>query len=195
MSVRTFIALELSEAAKAGILAVIRELHAAGVRASWARSSTIHLTLRFLGDVEERRLEDVVTAARRAAASTAAFDVSTSRLGAFPSPRRPRVIWVGVEAPNELYELRDSIESELAALGFERESRRFHPHVTLGRIRAEGADLTRLLGDTAVPEEGTRVRCLRVMKSTLASAGAIHEVVEELPLEQLPLTEGPGSPG
>ncbi len=179
---RVFIALELSDAARAGILAVIGEFRQRGVRASWSRTSTIHLTLQFLGDVEESELENVVEAVRSCAADVAPFRMSIGGLGAFPSPRRPRVIWVGVDAPDELYELQERIEGALTELGIKRERRRFHPHVTLGRLRDSTADVERLLGQLTAPVESTRVDSVRVMKSTLASSGAIHEVVAEVGL-------------
>lgn len=183
---RTFIALELSEAAKAGILSTIRTLRESGVRASWSRPSTIHLTMRFLGEVEQGRVQDVVDAVARAARAVSCFDISIARLGAFPSPRRPRVIWAGVDAPKQLYELHASLEEELRLLGFAGEGKRFHPHVTLGRLRVPAGDLGHLLGATAVPEERTKVRHVRVMRSTLDPAGAVHEVVGELPLAAAP---------
>ncbi|MFH1502941.1 MAG: RNA 2',3'-cyclic phosphodiesterase [Candidatus Eisenbacteria bacterium] len=182
MSVRAFVALELSEPAKAGILCVIDELRGRGVRASWSRVSTIHLTLRFLGDVEESELPDVVDAVRAAARTVPPFTMRTKGLGAFPSPRRPRVFWAGIEGPDELYGLRDAIEDGVVQLGFERERRRFHPHVTLGRLRDSTPDAGELLTGLSVPVEATDVTAVRVMRSTLAPSGARHDVVEELPL-------------
>ncbi len=179
---RTFIALELSEPAKAGILSVIRALRESGVRAGWSRPSTIHLTLRFLGDVENERVPGLLAAVERAARRSQGFRMTTAGLGAFPSPRRPRVIWAGVDAPEELYVLQSAIEDELAGVGFDRERKRFHPHVTLGRLREPGADLGVLLSANRVLEEPTDVTHVRVMKSTLAPSGAVHEVVGELPL-------------
>lgn len=182
MGVRTFIALELSEAAKAGILGCVEKLRDKGVRASWARPSTIHLTLRFLGDVDDERLVDVFSATERAAAAGQPFEFVTTGLGAFPSPARPRVVWAGVEAPDALYELRSALDTELEFAGFARERRRFHPHVTLGRLRSSVVGLAELLSETPVPAERTRVGAVLVMKSTLASSGATHEVVRELDL-------------
>ncbi|MBD3349220.1 MAG: RNA 2',3'-cyclic phosphodiesterase [Candidatus Eisenbacteria bacterium] len=182
MDVRTFIALELSEAAKAGILACIDELRRAGLRASWSRESTMHLTLRFLGDVPEEKIPAVAEAAEAAATGIEPFDMTTTALGAFPSPARPRVIWAGIDAPDALYELQESLESELSRIGFRRERRRFHPHVTLGRLRARPEPLDALLPRVEVPGERSRVGALRIMKSTLAPGGAVHEIVREVPL-------------
>ena len=184
MKVRTFIALELSEPLKEGILALGEGLRERGVRAGWIKPEAMHLTLKFLGDVEESALSGLFGAVRRAAAGVHPFRFDTRVLGAFPSPRRPRVIWVGVEPVDELFDLEEVLERELRDLGFPRERRPFRPHITIGRIRDPGAsgDITRALADLAGLQETVEVWEVRVMKSTLKSSGAIHEVLEALPL-------------
>jgi 2'-5' RNA ligase len=182
VSVRTFVALELSEAAKAGILSVIRELDGRGIRASWSRDSTIHLTLKFLGDVDEVDLPGVVDAVREAASAIRPFTMRTRGLGAFPSRRRPRIIWAGMAAPDELYDLQAGLERALGRLGFDRERRRFRPHVTLGRLRENDPRVEALLEELQLREESTDVDSVSVMKSTLERSGAVHEVVAEIPL-------------
>lgn len=183
MPVRTFVALELSEAAKEGILAFVEELKRLGVRASWARRQTLHLTLKFLGDVEENDLPEVVAAVARASSQVSRFVLETRSAGAFPSPRRPRVLWIDVAPCEELYALASAVESELAELGFAKERRRFHPHVTLGRIRDPRADsVLPLLEELTAPQERTVVSDVRVMRSTLRPGGALHELVEAVPL-------------
>lgn len=185
MTVRTFIALELSEELKEGILAVRRSLEARGVRASWAGPSTMHLTLKFLGDVEEDGLSEIIDGVRRAAATAREFRFEAGAVGAFPSPRRPRVIWVGVEPDDELFDLQEGIEREVSALGFPRERRPFRPHITVGRIRDRVGprDLTGVLAGLEGPREAVDVHDVRVMKSTLKPSGAVHEVLATLPLE------------
>ena len=185
MKVRTFVALELSEPLKEGILALGKGLKAAGIRASWVRPSGMHLTLKFLGDVEEDALSGLIGAVARAAALVPPFRFETTALGAFPSPRRPRVIWLGVEPVGELFDLADALERELADLGFPRERRPFRPHITIGRVRdpLASGDLSRALAALEAPQEAVEVREVRVMKSTLHPSGAIHEVLEALPLQ------------
>ncbi len=185
MPVRAFVALELSQALKHGILGLIDELKCGGVRASWSRASTLHLTLKFLGDVDEDALPDVAEAVGRAAEPVQPFEFSTGSLGAFPSPRRSRVLWVGVTATDALYDLQAALESELAGLGFPRERRRFHPHITLGRIRDPGGDDTGgILASLEAPRGSVAVHEVLLMRSTLAPGGAIHDVVEAIPLKQ-----------
>jgi 2'-5' RNA ligase len=184
VTVRTFVALELSEPLKAGILALGARLAARGIHASWVRAGAMHLTLKFLGDVEEGALADVRAAVRQAAAEVAPFAFETTVLGAFPSPRRPRVIWLGVEPVDGLFELQAALEGNLSRLGFPGEMRPFRPHITIGRIRDHGApgDITDALSDLKGLREVVEVREVRVMKSTLRPSGAVHEVLESIPL-------------
>jgi len=187
MPVRTFIALELSGALRKGILNLARELERRGVRASWPRAGALHLTLKFLGDVEEALIPDVVAAVARAASEVSPFAFDSLSVGAFPSPRRPRVVWVGVEPVDELYELQGAIERELTVLGFPRERRRFKPHITIGRLRApfrslDDRETGGILTDLVAPDERTWVEDVEVMKSTLARGGAIHERLAVVPL-------------
>lgn len=184
MSARTFVALELSDGLKERIIALTEELRGRGVQASWARRPTLHLTLKFLGDVEEVELPEVVAAVARASSRVCLFGFETRELGAFPSPRRPRVLWLGIEPEGELLALHDEVESELAKLGFSRERRTFHPHVTLGRIREPRAEsVQEILDDLVAPRERVEVSEVRVMRSTLRPGGAIHELVEAVPLD------------
>ncbi|MFH1865590.1 MAG: RNA 2',3'-cyclic phosphodiesterase [Candidatus Eisenbacteria bacterium] len=184
MTVRTFIALELSDGLKEGILGLIDELQERGVRAGWARRQTLHLTLKFLGDVEETELPEVVAAVARASAGMSPFSFDTRSLGAFPSPARPRVLWVGIEPVDELMALQQAVDGELTKLGFPREKRRFHPHITLGRIRDPRAEsVQEVLEALVAPEEKVVATEVRVMRSTLRPGGALHELVQAVPLD------------
>lgn len=184
MPIRTFIALELSAPLRGRILELIEQMRGMGVRASWARDSTLHMTIKFLGDVEEAAMSDVVSAVQAAAARVPCFAFTSCSIGAFPSARRPRVLWIGVEADGELLELASGVEAELARAGFPKERRPFRPHVTFGRIRdttQEGA-ASRALSELTAPVERVVVREVRVMRSTLGRGGAVHEIVAAAPL-------------
>jgi len=185
--IRAFVALELSESLKDGILSLIDELRGAGVRASWSRAATLHLTLKFLGDVEEALLPDLVTALEAAAAEVPPFTFDTTSMGAFPSPTRPRVVWLGVEPADGLYSLQEAVERELTPLGLPREKRRFHPHITLGRIRDAGTvssvvDLPALIAELPVPRGRTSADEFELIESTLSPRGARHETLEVIRL-------------
>jgi 2'-5' RNA ligase len=141
------------------------------------------VTLKFLGDVDEHDLPRVVSAVAEASAGLPPFHFETTRLGAFPSPRNPRVLWVGVTPVDELFDLQQALESGLAEIGFPRERRGFHPHITVGRVRGRAPDTTgETLSGLLLPQESVDVTEVRVMRSTLDPRGAIHEVIESVPL-------------
>ncbi len=187
MPVRMFIALELSAALRKGILNLTAELERRGIRASRPGAGTHHLTLKFLGDVEEALIPDIVAAVARAASAVSPFAFDTLSVGAFPSPKRPRVVWVGVEPVDGLYELQEAIEQELTVLGFPRERRRFKPHITIARLREpprsrDDRETAGILAGLVAPDERTWVEEVEVMKSTLTGGGAIHERLAVVPL-------------
>ena len=97
--------------------------------------TNLHVTLKFLGQIEETRVGAVAEALASVAARTPAFALDVRGLGAFPTPSRPRTLWVGLEPAAPLTALAREVDSALAALGFARESRSFAAHVTLGRVR------------------------------------------------------------
>jgi 2'-5' RNA ligase len=102
----------------------------------WVKSESIHLTLRFLGDTPENQVAEVGREIDRIAECHAAFELQLDRLGCFPNPRRPRVIWAGIKGNNEkLQMVQGEIEAMVNMLGWEPEGRRYHPHLTLGRVK------------------------------------------------------------
>ncbi|GMR04302.1 MAG: RNA 2',3'-cyclic phosphodiesterase [Thermodesulfobacteriota bacterium] len=117
-------------------------------RVSWVNPSNIHLTLKFLGEVDETRIDQIGEALEKAASGIRPFSLSTGKLGGFPNIANPRVLWLGLEGGEEAVELQKKIDETLAGLGFEKEKRAFHPHLTLARIRnpADG----RALGALAI---------------------------------------------
>ena len=141
---------------------------------AWVGAENLHITLKFLGGVEDTRLSDVADAVG-AAAAVRAFDVELRGLGAFPTPTRPRVIWAGAADAPAFAELAAGVDRSLGALGFPPEERGFTPHVTLGRVREPRRD--RALA-SALTAGGTRpfgmLRVARVslMRSDLSPRGA-----------------------
>ena len=179
--VRSFVAVELPEDVKAALAAAQRELELTGVRVRWASAETLHVTVKFLGDVERTQLVEVARAVEGVAAQCEPWEAELTGLGWFPPRGRPRVVWAGVEAGRvRLIELAEAVEGALEPLGFPLESRRFHPHVTLGRVRSSG-DLSVLTA--ALKEGGGRrfgafeVDSVITFESELRPKGPIHTVV------------------
>lgn len=134
--VRTFVAVLIAENLKERISRVQERIKKFASDVKWVSPENLHVTLKFLGGVPEDRIEQVCSTVEEAAGSVPPFELSLSRLGAFPSPRNARVVWIGIEdGRDELVSLARRVDDSLARHGFERESRPFAAHVTIGRTR------------------------------------------------------------
>ncbi|MFL6544590.1 MAG: RNA 2',3'-cyclic phosphodiesterase [Candidatus Udaeobacter sp.] len=140
---RTFIAIDLTEEVRQRITKHIETLKAASpdTQATWEKPGKAHITLKFLGNVEQQRVESIVSALARAASSIGNFSVEIGEAGAFYSRGKPHVLWLGVADQTEgLARLYSAVERELEGLGFPKEKRPFHPHITIARLKKpEGA--------------------------------------------------------
>lgn len=142
-SLRLFCAIELPQEIRAQAarhIAALREA-APGVRASWDCEEKLHLTLKFFGDLEEGRVPQLSAALEHAASPINPFELGLSGTGAFPPSGLPRVLWLGVIDPSgQLGKLQQQVDEECTRTGFARERKRFHPHLTIARLRSpEGA--------------------------------------------------------
>lgn len=174
---RVFCAIELPTEVRvraAEHAARLRE-RATNVRASWPRAENLHLTLKFLGEIERSRVEELSNAATRAVQNTRPFNLIIEGAGAFPTRGVPRVIWLGIKDSSDgLSRLQSNLEAECVNIGFPREERPFHPHLTLARIRApQGArELARLHQETGFEAIEFNVTELSVMRSELGPGGS-----------------------
>ena len=135
-TIRSFIAIELPAAVIALLDRVQQELKALGLKARWVRPQNIHLTLKFLGNIDRAAIEDIGRAMVEAAGECAPFTLTVGGIGFFPAIRRPRVVWIGLGgATAVLLNLQGNLADRLAAVGFAKEKRSFKAHLTVGRIR------------------------------------------------------------
>lgn len=176
-SLRVFCAIELPAEVRARAAQAIARLREAvpGVRASWERVEKLHLTLKFLGEIERERVETLSGAASRAAQDSTSFILALSGASAFPARGNPRVLWLGIEdSTGALAHLQSRLEAECAAVGFKREERAFHPHLTLARIRApQGArELAKTHQETGFERIEFGVADLVLMQSHLGPGGS-----------------------
>ena len=180
--IRSFIAIELPEEAKEGLARLRKELERDEHKfVKWVDPGGIHLTLKFLGNIPSKRVTEITEAIKEAAQGISPFHLEISGLGAFPSIRQARVLWVGIGGEvDKLSRLQKNIDSALAALGFAKEERPFVPHLTLARIR-EGASpperrsFGELVGSTTFEDKyHVEVEAIRLMRSQLTPAGAIY---------------------
>jgi 2'-5' RNA ligase len=133
---RLFIAIELPDGIKGGIARVQQQLKAAGASAGWTRPEGIHLTLKFLGEVAEEQASGILAALTDAVKGSGDLNLEVAGAGAFPNVKAPRVLWIGVFGDTEkLAVLQASVEDAMERLGFEREARKFSPHLTLARVK------------------------------------------------------------
>jgi 2'-5' RNA ligase len=180
--IRSFIAIELPEEAKKGLARLRKELERDEHRfVKWVDPGGIHLTLKFLGNIPAKRVTEITEAMKEAMQGTSPFHLEISGLGAFPSLRQPRVLWVGVGGEiDKLSRLQQNTDSALAALGFAKEERPFVPHLTLARIREgpsapERRSFSELVGSTTFEDKyPVEVEAIRLMRSQLTRGGAIY---------------------
>ena len=179
---RLFVALNLPKKERDRIYRASRILRECELPVRWVGPEHYHMTLKFLGEVREDRIEGVQDALTHVAATTCRLDLAVEGFGAFPTIRRPRVIWVGIEPSPALRCLKQDVEWALMACGFERETRAFHPHLTLGRADAQdGAGAFRGLDDKAANltyQGQVTVRKLDLMRSQLSKGESARYTVQ-----------------
>jgi 2'-5' RNA ligase len=155
----------------------------------WVRPEGIHLTLKFLGDTPVDKLEQIKQALTAVARNAPSCGFTVGGLGCFPNPRRPRVVWVGVQEPSgRLAAVQDAVEEVLAPLGYEPEGRGFKPHLTLGRIgrktsRGDAALVGEVVAGTDIGQLAeVAVEEFDLIRSVLKPTGAEYTTLAEFPL-------------
>jgi 2'-5' RNA ligase len=189
-AIRAFIAVELPVELVKRLKDFQAGLSSARLRCvKWVEPGAIHLTLKFLGNVDPGRLEAVKVAAEAAVRSHRPFELTTGRTGFFPGAQRARVFWLGLEGDIEdLGRLQQDMDRAMANLGFESENRPFTAHLTLARLREECSSAERLeftgLVRTVVFEPGPpiKVQAAALMRSQLTPDGAVYTRLAEFPL-------------
>ena len=181
-AIRAFIAIELDDAVRRAAAEVARALREGpgGDRVRWVRPENLHVTLRFLGDVESARVSSLARNLREALAGLRSFQMQLGRVGAFPSARRPRVVVVDVAPPGPLEQLAEAVERAVVKDGLEPEKRRFRPHLTLGR--ASGRALPPVTAPVTAGGESLLVDEIVLFRSELKRSGAIHTPLERIAL-------------
>jgi 2'-5' RNA ligase len=185
MTMRTFIALELPPQAVAAAGSVAAELKKTGADVKWVRPENLHVTLKFLGEVDQDQIEPICRSLDRACQERRALRLSLNGCGAFPNRGRPQVVWLGLDGEvQEMSDLAQAVEQEMNRLGFAPEKRSFKPHLTLGRLRRgkargkrpETAPLSRALAgriDYTGPD--FMAQNVTLMQSRLTPQGAIYD--------------------
>jgi 2'-5' RNA ligase len=196
MMLRSFIAIEIP----AGIQSAIAQSTASLKNAlpktliRWVASQNIHLTLKFLGDVSPANLERLAETLKIEAASHEIFSMSVGGIGAFPTPRRARVIWIGLETPPALEALQRGVETAAAQLGYTSEERSFSPHLTIGRVgqNVSASDLQHIRAELEATRVGilgtVHVDAVHIFKSDLKPGGSVYTHLYALPMKSIAST-------
>ncbi len=191
--IRAFIAVNLNQNIRDRIQQIAIDLQdrMKDIPIRWVPTENIHLTLKFLGNVSTANLEILKDILGNVVSGHHECDISVGGIGVFPKLTNPRVIWVGMEVPQELMSLQKNLEIETARLGYSREHRPFSPHLTFGRVsRNASTNEIRRISDTLEDYKvgylgATRVRTVYLFRSDLRPEGA-----EYTPIYSSSLKEG-----
>lgn len=187
---RTFIAVDTPPDIQKNIQLNVDHLRRSiGNSIRWVPVQNIHLTLKFLGDVSQENVDMLKEMLRTETDACQPFDISIGGLGSFPSSKRARVLFIGIQAPAELEALQRGIESAGVRLGYESDPRPFSPHLTIGRVRdhipaSDQQKIRRILEETKIDSLGiARVDSVHLYKSELKPGGSVYTKLFSAPLK------------
>ncbi|MCZ6759635.1 MAG: RNA 2',3'-cyclic phosphodiesterase [Gemmatimonadetes bacterium] len=176
---RLFIAIDPGKQVATEVWSAVEKLRDKDYPIRWVSPQGIHLTLKFLGEVDAGRENEIAGTLDLAVARTHAFDLCIDGFGAFPTSFRPKAVWAGCEASDALKELHENIEARMSKLGFSPDDRPFSPHMTLGRVR-RGGRVRNLAGDfeeLSGFRSNSKITSVELMRSELSSSGAKYSTV------------------
>ena len=179
MAIRSFLAFEIPEEIKPTVSSIYRGLRDSSLDVRWVREENIHITVIFMGNVEEKYLDSIGKVVERACSKYAPFKIRAKGAGVFSNLRNAKVLWIGVEGDIErLGYFKESIQKKLKPFGIKEESRRFSPHITVGRFR-KGFNQPRLLKEVLdkfkdVSSSEAWLKELVLFKSELKPDGAVY---------------------
>lgn len=192
---RAFIAIELSDEIRTCLAQIQSHLKYSGADVKWVEKDNVHLTLKFLGEIPEEKLQQVIAALEIVAEEFSPFEIGIKDIGAFPKIDYPRVIWVGLDkGAVESKNIAEKIDEELSKIGFEKESRPFAAHLTIGRVRSsknkEALKEKILSANTSLPLQTHNpqltptqtITSIILFQSKLTPNGPIYTKLHEFPL-------------
>jgi 2'-5' RNA ligase len=182
---RCFIAINLDDPLRKKIASVMRDLMTGKWDVKWIPPENLHITLKFLGEASEdsvRILKDNLSAIAK---EHLPFEVKLRGVGVFPDRKRPRVVWIDIIDSRELTILQEEVEYSAISIGFNKETRKFSPHLTIGRIRSLMVVEAFMKAIEPLKDEdfgNIAVNKISLMKSDLKPTGAQYSIVTEFPL-------------
>jgi 2'-5' RNA ligase len=183
---RTFIAISLPAHIKERLASLQNQLKATGADIKWVEPQNIHLTLKFLGEIDDEKLEKTSSILENVAKDKNSFQIRIYSLGAFPKIISPRVIWVGIDkGDRQTQEIAKALEEKIVKIGIPKEDRAFSSHITIGRTRSglnrEGLvkEMNYLADSFGKENLEFSVNKISLFKSTLTPKGPLYEVLKE----------------
>jgi 2'-5' RNA ligase len=183
---RVFIAIPLPESCLSMLSKMQKRLRECHADVRWTSVTSMHLTLKFLGDIDPGILTDLAGILKIAARQTDRFHLRLSGVGSFPDGKNPRILWCGIlDETESLARLQANIENTCTSLGFSSEDRPFRPHLTLGRVKSRRnlKTLTASLGAGTDQECDFDVDHFNIYKSVLKPQGAVYTILETMALK------------
>lgn len=183
--IRAFIALQSSSEIKARLAGVQSELISANADVKWDSPEKFHITLKFLGNCKPEVLAQLTTDLRSSLQDIHSFEIVYKTIGCFPTITHPKVVWVGADKNQSLDQLQTKVEEACTHLGFTKEDRQFHPHITLGRVKGN-RNIHRLTEKLkSITLEPLQVECSEVllMRSELKPTGSVYTLLNSIPLK------------
>lgn len=183
---RLFIAVPIPADIDKKLEEIIARFKRTGADVKWVKPESIHITLKFLGETEEKKISEISSTIENLSIKTTDLTAGVQGIGFFPDQKRPRVIWAGLQENKPfLSDAALKIDQSLSALGFEREKRRFSPHLTIGRFRSNRS-LQALISETEkikVSSFGNfPITCFNLYSSTLKPSGAEYKILRSFDL-------------
>lgn len=184
---RAFIAIELEKELKDRLVSFLQELNKVSRNIKWVKREGMHLTLKFLGEIEEKKIPDIESSLKDISKKFSPFVIRLRGAGTFPPGRKnPRVLWVGIEEIKTLMAMQAQMEEEMEKWEFPKEKREFHPHLTLGRIKTHSflGGIFPLLEKNKESDFGEmEVKKITFFQSLLKPTGAEYRVISEFDLK------------
>ncbi len=183
---RTFISVELPAEVKQNLVELIAELKQSDADVKWVKAENLHMTLKFLGWVDDKKLDELAELTAKAVKGLGSFKAKFEGLGTFPAGKSPRVVWVGTaEGGDRLCDLAQNLETTLSKAGFRSEARKFQPHLTIGRVKEKKNidQLVKRINSVKDAKFGEAlIDKIFIMKSTLTCSGPVYEIFKEVKL-------------
>jgi 2'-5' RNA ligase len=184
---RVFIAIPISNIIKEKIEDIQERLKRIGAEVKWVVPQDIHITIKFLGNINVSELENIYIVVTNICNKFSPFQISISSISAFPDKKRPKVIWIGVkEGKDILCKINKEVEDSLIKIGFKKEDKEFNPHITIGRVKGlyRLSQLADTLKNMDIGDIGEiHVRNIQVIKSQLTPSGPIYTILKEIPFK------------